>query len=76
MSFFFKDSFQKLRDKYINPNTQENSLEENNLKIQIEIAQKIKHLNENFLLEVESNKYNQCLILTKELEVLFSKLPS
>ena len=74
---FFKDSFQKLRDKYISPNIQEKSLEGNNLQIQIEIAQKIKQLNENFFLEVESNNnYNQCLRLTKELEVLLSKLPS
>jgi hypothetical protein len=73
---FFKDSFQKLRDKYISPNIQEESLEENNLQLQIEIAQKIKQLNENFFLEVESHNYNQCLRLTKELEVLLSKLPS
>ena len=73
---FFKDSFQKLRDKYISPNIQEKSLEENNLQLQIEIAQKIKQLNENFFLEVESHNYNRCLRLTKELEVLLSKLPS
>lgn len=72
----FRDSFQKLRDKYINPNIQEKSLEEDTLQIQIEIAQKIKHLNESFLIEVESHNYNQCLRLTKELEVLLSKLPS
>tara|TARA_Y100000813_G_scaffold117958_1_gene84584 strand:+ start:596 stop:823 length:228 start_codon:yes stop_codon:yes gene_type:complete len=72
----FRNSFQKLRNKYINPNIQEKSLEENNLQIQIEIAQKIKQLNENFFLEIESNNYNRCLMLTQELEVLLSKLPS
>ena len=75
----YNERFQYLRDKYISPNNKHEqqeghhiTLEENSLQIQIEIAQKLKQLNETFLKKVLHNDYSECLQIVKQLEILLT----
>jgi len=83
----YNDRFQYLRDKYISPknkqnleddlgkeNKQDKTLEEYRLQEQIQIAQKIKQLNETFLKKSTSPDYVECLEIIKQLEILLLKV--
>ena len=83
----YNDRFQYLRDKYISPknkqnleddlgkeNKQDKTLEEYRLQEQIQIAQKIKQLNETFLKKSISPDYVECLEIIKQLEILLLKV--
>lgn len=77
----YNERFQYLRDKYIFPNNKQEQqeghhipLEENSLQTQIEIAQKLKELNETFLKKDVPNDYSECLQIIKQLELLFTNV--
>ena len=67
----FSDRFEKLRNKYIISDTQEKSEQQDSLQLQIEIAQKIKELNQKFIIETKSNNFTQCTMLVEKLKELF-----